>query len=257
MGDFVHKFDNETGLFFKVYHGPCSSYFFTPNGEQLYVITMSRYHGTTDFEEQINRLTEIYTYEKAKNYHVFQKLVEENYPNPDVPLTDSSKVNQFIEKCGSVVGGGFEMLGGWTAAAVNYVGEYIEPKVAPGEMSQENKQKVEKITNATKSVTGTVVGVTTAVAEPIINKGLETGQKVSQSMETSQYSGVRALNGVATSTWNASGKVWNGFWNGLCGFGKAVQEQSSKIWNKKFYSGEAEKLVEPVEPSQTPGQKLP
>lgn len=64
-------------------------------------------------------------------------------------------------------------------------------------------------------------------------------------METSQYSGVRALNGVASSTWNASGKALKGFWNGLCEFGGAVSNQSTKIWNKKFYSSEAEPLVEP------------
>lgn len=62
IGDFVHKFDSDTGLFFKVHHGACSSYFFTPNNTELYAITMSRYHGTNDFEEQINKLTEIYSY---------------------------------------------------------------------------------------------------------------------------------------------------------------------------------------------------
>lgn len=54
---------------------------------------MSRYSGTNDFEPEINKLTEVYSYEKAKTYHIFQKLIEENYPDPDVSLIDNSKVN--------------------------------------------------------------------------------------------------------------------------------------------------------------------
>ena len=59
-------------------------------------------------------------------------MIEENYLDPDVSLTDNSQVNQVIEKCGSWAGSGFEVLGGWAAKAVDYVGNFIEPKVSAG-----------------------------------------------------------------------------------------------------------------------------
>ena len=75
ISDFIHKFTSETGLFFKVTNGPYSSFFFTPDKETLYAITIEKYEGANEFEEQINKLTEIYSYEKARNYHLFQKLI--------------------------------------------------------------------------------------------------------------------------------------------------------------------------------------
>lgn len=76
---------------------------------------------------------------------MFQKLVEENYPNPDVPIMENSRVNRVIEQVGNVVGEGFKIMGGWSASAVNYVGEFIESKVSPGELSENNKQRVEVV----------------------------------------------------------------------------------------------------------------
>lgn len=76
-------------------------------------------------------------------------------------------------------------------------------------------------------------------------------------MDNSKYSGVRAANGVASSTWNAGGKALKGFWNGLCTFGGALYNQSSKIWNKKFYGGaQGEALLEPKDetPVETPNE---
>lgn len=76
---------------------------------------------------------------------MFQKLVEENYPNPDVPIMENSRVNRVIEQVGNVVGESFKIMGGWSASAVNYVGEFIESKVSPGELSENNKQRVEAV----------------------------------------------------------------------------------------------------------------
>lgn len=46
-------------------------------------------------------------------------------------------------------------------------------------MSQKNKDRVEKFTNTTKNISQKVAGAAVSVGEPIVDKGLEVGGKVS------------------------------------------------------------------------------
>ena len=94
---------------------------------------------------------------------------------------ENSRVNRVIEQVGNVVGESFKIMGGWSASAVNYVGEFIESKVSPGELSENNKQRVEVVSQKTKAATETVVGVTATISKPIIETTTQLGNNASSS----------------------------------------------------------------------------
>jgi len=72
-----------------------------------------------------------------------------------VPLVEDSKALYYISRGGNLLKTGFSWLGGKMADGVNATGSWMNSKISPGqepvEVSQESKEKMNKIKSTTKS----------------------------------------------------------------------------------------------------------
>ncbi|KAL4496102.1 hypothetical protein ABPG72_015524 [Tetrahymena utriculariae] len=155
----------------------------------------------------------------------------------ETPLIDDNQTLHYIKKGGDILKNGFVWLGKTAATGVNKAGEYIGSKISSTkkvEVSQETKEKFQKIKDTTTKTVSVSAGFLSAVLEPMVDATSKYVKQINEKIDKGDNETLKKIKKIGGATLDATTEALQGLGKGVCEVGKSIGDNTRNLVEKKY-----------------------